>query len=242
MGYFMNRTYCDSPLAIGSIKVSALDKVTLNLDAVYTDAVFVDYSGTDVTFDKNLDGFTLVGVQSCGRTIFTKWWTKQFLGLYLHTESMNRLLESKWKDSSEAILGAEDIMGEGLPLRIVTKTNGIFDLSVYLREIRISFFDSFQWFGPFVPAAVRKKISNDLDHLSCWSSGLPDTSLTKLDSLVVTKEADKSISIEFPGRPDLTGFKASNTYFSEWFLQPILGRECSILFKKPLNGEENASD
>jgi hypothetical protein len=238
MGYFINRTYCDSPSAIGSITVSAIDEIkSRNLDLsipnVYTTSRFVESNDENVTFE-NLDGFTLIGVETIKSTPFTSWWAKEFVALYLHTETLNKLLESRWEDSSEATIYASEIMGEGFPMKLVTKTTtSDFKIKLYLdfrfqgyRDVLLSTAHLILW-------DERKKLLNDLNDLGSFVKSIPPGgTLKKGERLVVTKEADNSLTIDFPDRPDYSGVTIKNTEMSASWFYPVFGNEGSILFKK----------
>jgi hypothetical protein len=245
MGYFMNRTYCDSPLAIGSIE-TVFGRYRRSLD---------DYD-SKILFDKNMDGFTLVDVYdipSFKGHHFKNTDPTVIRGLYFNSESLSKLLEEcgYWEDPEDLKLYVLDY--QDIPMKYVFKANREIAVSLPLYKIWETCYTFLEkgMNGDFGQKDIPEALStSQLEYLKeaseafedfFWS--IPDyqVKLKPGESLVITKEADKSITVDFPKSTSLSGLNIKNEMVCAMVFG-LIDLRSSVTFKKPLNGEENSSD
>jgi hypothetical protein len=200
MGYFINRTYCDLPKVVEKT--------------------------TGIDFDQELNDFKLLGL-GVRQVTFIKF-NAYAVALYMQTKSLLSL-GTRWKqeftpskllNSPESEFYISDLLKKGKSLKLVIKTarntDGPHLRNGFLKMLTLQYKSQLD-----LSDQDKEQVDKDLQNFkSLWSI---KGTFKKGDCIVVTREADESLSLEFPDNPEFTGFSINNAFLCKWFFKSYLG-------------------
>jgi hypothetical protein len=200
MGYFMNCSYCDLPKVVEK--------------------------NTGIDFDSELKDFKLLGVGVRQVTFLN--FNAYAVALYMQTKSLLNL-GSRWKqeftpakllNSPESEFYTGDLLKKGNSLKLVIKTarntDGPHLRNGFLKMLTLQYKSQAN-----LSDQDKEQIDKDLQNFkSQWPI---KGTFKKGNSVVVTREADESLSLEFPDNPEFSGFSINNAKLSQWFFKSYLG-------------------
>ena len=215
MGYFINRTYCDSPSAIGTIETDDFNARMAHIN-------------TNIHFDKDLDGFTFMASDAIpfyNGDFFKNTSPTVIRGVYLHTETLKQMLTGRddGEDTGFVTLSYADL--SYIPMKVVIKSNKDIDVSNILIDLwkasTVVLVNSLNFIErQTIEGQTIEKAFNDLQEF--YLSIPIEAKLKTGERFVITKEADESITVEFPNSSNLSGFNVKNMQLSRMMLMPLL--------------------
>lgn len=190
-----------------------------------SDSNSVVENSTGIEFPSYIKDFTLLGIGVRQVTFIN--FNAYAVALYMQSKSILNL-GSRWKQEytpakllnpPESEFYISDLLKEGKSLKLVIKTARNTD-GPHLRNGFLKMLDTKFKSQTDLSLLEKENVEKDLQKFK--SSWPIKGTFKKGSSVVVTREENESLNIEFPDNPEFSGFSISNAKISQWFFKSYL--------------------